>query len=126
MTIFGITGIISWSFIKETNQSLPQRTISVFAISFKVALCIVSLIILIIPLQAIHITTVLFIGNGSMPGSIYNPEFWWRESDWYAYLISYALVVLFGIPLISLSLASVYTWSLRPFYLFWHSVRNRS
>jgi len=125
MTIFGVTGIISWSLVKESEQTLSQATISIFAKSFKIALCIVSFLILLIPMQAIHMAIVLSVGKGMMPSSIFNTEFWWGTSDWYAYLISYAVTVLVGIPLYSLSAASIYSWSIQPFIIFWRHVKER-
>lgn len=125
MTIFGITGIVTWSLSKESGQSLSEASMSVFAKAFKIALCIVSFLILLIPLQAIHISIVLSIGEGYMPAGVKNPEFWWRESDWYAYLVSYCVVVLAGVPLYALSASSIYNWSLSPFHTFWNHVRRR-
>lgn len=125
MTIFGITGIIGWSLSKESGQSLSQASMSIFAKSFKIALCIVSFLILLLPIQAIHILIVLSIGDGYMPASTKSLEFWWRDSDWYAYLVSYCAVVLVGVPLYALSASSIYTWSLRPFHTFWNQVRGR-
>lgn len=125
MTIFGITGIVGWSLSRESEQSLSQASISIFARAFKIALCIVSFLVLLIPIQAIHISIILSIGDSYMPGSMKNPEFWWRDSDWYAYLVSYCVVVLVGVPLYALTASSIYTWSLRPFYIFWGHVRGR-
>lgn len=125
MTIFGITGIIGWCLSKESGQSLSQASMSIFAKAFKIALCIVSFLILLIPIQAIHILIVLSIGDSYISASIKNPEFWWRDSDWYAYLVSYCVVVLIGMPLYALSASSIYTWSLRPFHTFWNQVCGR-
>lgn len=125
MTIFGVTGIIGWSLSKESGQSLSQASMSIFAKAFKIALCIVSFLILLLPIQAIHILIVLSIGDGYMPASTKSLEFWWRDSDWYAYLVSYCVVVLIGVPLYALSASSIYTWSLRPFHTFWNQVRGR-
>lgn len=125
MTIFGVTGIIGWSLSKESGQSLSQASMSVFAKAFKCGLCIVAFLVLLLPIQAIYISIVLSIGNGYLPASMKNPEFWWRDPDWYAYLVGYSVVVLVGIPLYALSASSIYTWSLRPFHTFWRHVRGR-
>ncbi len=77
MTIFGITGIVSWSLTKETNQNLPQATMSIFAKSFKLALCTVSFLLFLVLLREMHFTIVLNVGQDWMPGSVSDPDFWW-------------------------------------------------
>jgi len=125
MTIFGITGIVGWSLSKEAGQNLSEASISIFAKSFKLALCIVTFLVLVLPIQAIYVLIVLAVGDGIMPASTASPEFWWRESDWYAYLLGYCVVVLVAVPLYALSASSIYTWSLRPIRIFWREVRGR-
>ncbi|MCL7942262.1 hypothetical protein M8009_18445 [Halomonas sp. ATCH28] len=125
MTIFGITGIISWSLTKEVGQSVSQASMSIFAKSFKLALCAVFLLLFLSVLRQIHFAIVLNIGKGWMPWSIRHPEFWWKDSGWHAYLISYFISVFIGIPLFSLIISSIYTWSLAPFCVFWKYLRNQ-
>lgn len=125
MTIFGITGIVSWSFSREAGQSISQTSMSIFAKSFKLALCIVSLLLFSVVLHVIHVSIVLNVGKGWMPVSLSNPNFWWSEPDWYAYVISYFVNVLIGTPLCALIVSSIYTWSLKPFHVFWMYLRNR-
>ncbi len=125
MTIFGVTGVVSWSLYKETGESFSQATMSIFAKSFKLALCIVSFLLFLILLYLIHVSIVISLGEGWMPGSTRNPDFWWKNSDWYAYVVSYCLIVLIGIPFYSLIASSIYTWSLSPFRIFWTHLRKR-
>ncbi|CAG37898.1 similar to maturase (partial length) [Desulfotalea psychrophila LSv54] len=98
---------------------------SIFAKSFKLALCIVSFLLFLILLYSIHISIVISLGEGWMPASTKNPDFWWKNSGWYAYLVSYCVIVLISIPLYSLIASSIYTWSLSPFRIFWTHLRNR-
>lgn len=125
MTIFGITGIVSWSLSKEVGQSISQASMSIFAKSFKLALCVVSLLLFSVVLREIHFSIVLSVGEGWMPASLFNPDFWWKESGWYAYVISYFVNTLIGIPLYALIASSIYSWSLEPFRVFWQYLRNR-
>lgn len=125
MTIFGITGIVSWSLSREAGQSLSQASMSIFAKSFKLALCVVSLLLFLVVLREIHFSIVLSVGEGWMPSSLSNPEFWWKESGWYAYVVSYLVNVLVGFPLYALIVSSIFTWSLKPFHVFWKYLRNR-
>ncbi|TOI59241.1 hypothetical protein [Vibrio parahaemolyticus] len=125
MTIFGVTGIVSWSLTKEAGQNLSQSSMSIFAKSFKLALCVMSFLIFLVLLREVHFSLVLSIGKGWMPISIENQEFWWRESDWYAYIISYFINMLIGVPVYSLIVSSIYTWSFKPFRVFWKYLRNR-
>ncbi len=125
MTIFGITGIVSWSLGREAGQSLPEASMSIFAKSFKLALCVVSLLLFSVVLREIHFAIVLSVGEGWMPMSLSNPDFWWKESGWYAYAISYFVNILIGIPLYALIASSIFTWSLKPFCVFWKYLRNR-
>ncbi|TVT53433.1 MAG: hypothetical protein FHK80_19005 [Azoarcus sp. PHD] len=125
MTILGITGIVSWSLSKEAGQSISQASMSIFAKSFKLALCVVSLLLFLVVLREIHFAIVLSVGEGWMPGSTSDPNFWWKESGWYAYVISYFINILIGIPLYALIASSIFTWSLEPFRVFWKYLRIR-
>jgi hypothetical protein len=125
MTIFGITGIISWSLTKESNQTVSQASMSIFAKAIKLGLCIVALIILSQILIESHFGIVLHLGSGWMPGSVSTPEFWWQSKSWYAYLLSYAINILIGIPLITLICSSIYTWSVTPFKVFLRNLKER-
>jgi len=124
MTIFGITGIVTWSLTKETNQSLSQASMSIFAKSFKLALCVVALLIFLVILREFHFSIVLHIGEGWMPESVHSPEFWWKNSGWYAYFTSYFIIVLIGVPIYALIAASIYTWSFKPFITFKKYLKN--
>ena len=125
MTILGITGIVSWSLTKEVSQSISQATMSIFAKSFKLALCVVSLLLFLLVLREVHFTIVLSMGEGWMPASATDPDYWWKESGWHAYVISYFIIILIGIPLYALIVSSIYTWSLETFRVFGKYLRNR-
>ncbi|PID47031.1 MAG: hypothetical protein CR967_05945 [Proteobacteria bacterium] len=124
MTIFGITDIVSWSLTKESNQTLSQASMSIFAKSFKLAICIASFPIFLLLFREIHSIIILNFGEGWMPLSFNDPKFWWETRSWYAYLVSYFVNVLIGIPLYTITLSCIYTWSLTPFRTFWRHLRN--
>lgn len=125
MTIFGITGIVSWSLTKESSQTLSQASMSIFAKSFKLAICVASFPVFLLLFREIHFAIVLNFGEGWMPVSFKNPDFWWKQEGWYAYMVSYFVNVLTGVPLYATTAACIYTWSLAPFRTFWWHLRNR-
>lgn len=114
MTILGISGILSWSLTRESGGTLSSNSITIFAKSIKIGLTLIFQLVLIIPIQGLHIFLVLAIGEGGMPASAHNPEFWWRDNYWYAYGVSYLIGVLIWVPVCILSFTVIYTWSLAP------------
>jgi hypothetical protein len=124
MTILGISGILSWSFTRESGGSFSSNSISVFAKSVKLGLCLIFQLILIIPMQGLHIFLVLALGEGVMPASAHNPDFWWKENYWYAYVISYLIGILLWLPACTLSFSVIYTWSLAPVNVFIQHLRG--
>lgn len=114
MTIFGIGGLFSWSLVRKSNESLPDATISIFAMSLKLGICILLLWIFALPAHFLHIFVVLTLGKGRMGGA----DFYWGGEDWYAYIASYLIGFLVWIPTYLILCACTFSWSFTPVKIF--------
>ena len=115
MTIIGLSGLLSWSFFKKARGNIVDDSISIFAMAFKSGLCILLLWFFAMPAYLLHIFVVLSLGKGHMAGT----DFFWGETDWYAYVASYLIGTLIWVPLFVLSCSSIFAGSIKPFKEFW-------
>ncbi len=120
MTILGVGGLVSWSFIQKQRGTLADNSVSIFAFSVKTGLCILLLWPTSLVFFALHVFVVLSLGPGVISGS----DFFWHPEHPLAYLASYVLNVLLWVPLYILLCACTYTWSFGPFRIFSRSIRG--
>ncbi len=121
MTILGITGVVTWGLFSQQRGSFAQNTISVFATSVKMGLCVLLLWPTSALFFALHIFVVLSLG----PGSIADGEMFWRPDYPVVYVVSYLLNTVLWVPLYALMCACIFTWSFRPFRTFWLALRGQ-
>ena len=116
MTIFGVGGFFTWSFVKRSiaERDVAGTGVSIFSWSVKLCLCIAALAALFIPAMLVRMFVILVIA-----GSNSSSEWLWSESEPLAYSISYFVSALLFIPLAILTVASVFSWSFTPFRRFW-------
>ncbi|OCH70095.1 hypothetical protein [Vibrio splendidus] len=123
MTLLGVGGFFSWSiYDKSKEPDLSGKAISIFAYSVKFGLCILVLLLMLLPVHLCHISIVLAIGNGSIGSS----TMYWSEGNWYAYVVSYIIIVSIWLPIYLLLTASVFHWSFSPFKLFFAKMQGKS
>lgn len=115
MTLFGVTGIFTWSFVKKNMEGRKPEDIgiSVFALAVKGFMSIAVLVALIIPAFLFHMFVILLISGSYLPS-----DGLWSEQKATVYIVSYVLSCLWFIPVAVLSISSVFTWSLEPFRRF--------
>jgi hypothetical protein len=113
MTIFGVGGFFTWSFVKQSVQErdVSDIGVSMFAYSIKFFLTIISQIIIFALAYCLHFFLVLFMsGNYTSADGIWNPE------KTLVYAITYATVATLWIPLAILTASSFFAWSTEPFH----------
>lgn len=115
MTIFGLSGLMSWSFFKKSKGDMADNSITIFVMAFKSGICILLLWLFAIPVFFLHIFIVLTVGKGCVGGE----NFFWADNEWYAYIASYLIGILIWIPLYILSCSAIFAGSLVPFKVFW-------
>ncbi|MEI7637024.1 MAG: hypothetical protein WCJ37_06925 [Syntrophus sp. (in: bacteria)] len=121
MTIFGVGGLLSWSLVKKTKENLPDTTLSIFVMAFKLALCILMLWLFAVPVVLLHMFIVLSIGKGSIGSG----DLFWGDEYSYAYIISYIIGVLVWVPAYFISCACIYSWSFQPVIIFFKRFSNK-
>ncbi len=120
MTIIGLGGVVTWSFTRKGRQDFADTTISVFALSVKIATCGVLLWILALPAALLHMIIVASLGDGSFLFT----EYFWASEKWYAYIVSYLLALLIWVPVFLLTCACIFSWSVVPLKLFFRRFTN--
>lgn len=123
MTLFGLTGLFTWSFVKKNMEGLKPADIgiSVFALAVKCIISIAVLIALLIPAFFFHMLVIMIISDGYSPSDAL-----WSEYKATAYTVSYVLNCLWFIPIAVLSVSSVFTWSFEPFRRFHRAFTGKS
>lgn len=116
MTIFGVGGLLSWSLLKKTKESLPDATLSVVTLSFKLGLCVLLLLLFSLPMHFMHVFIVLAIGKGHLSAG---KDMYWGSEDWVAYVISYVINVLIWFPAYFIACSCVFSWSIQPVKIFY-------
>ena len=122
MTIFGVGGFFTWSFVKRsiTERDVADVGVSIFSWSVKLFLCLAALAALFIPAMLVRIFVIMVISGSYSPG-----EWLWSKHEPLAYSISYFVSALLFIPLGILTASSVFSWSLAPFRKFWLRLSGR-
>lgn len=123
MTLFGLTGLFTWSFVKKNMEGHKPADIgiSVFALAVQCFMSIAVLVALLIPAFFFHIFVILLISDSYSPS-----EALWSDHKATAYTVSYTLNCLWFIPMAVLSVSSVFTWSLEPFRRFHRAFTGKS
>ncbi|MFZ4552142.1 MAG: hypothetical protein ACOYNB_09990 [Aquabacterium sp.] len=123
MTLFGVSGFFTWSFVRKATQGkpLPDIGVAIFAYSIKVFFSVVATSILLLLAYGLHFFIVLY-GSGHYGGEdgLWNPQKMW------SYVFAYFMTGALFIPLISLTVSSIFVWSLRPFKDLWAALKNTS
>lgn len=123
MTIIGVGGIVSWSFILRSRpQDFPDGTISIFVMAVKLVLCILAIPFTGLIPAMLHVQIVLAIGPPSIPVS----QTFWNPEYPAAYITGLSIGIALWLPFYLLSCASLFTWSLEPFRIFIRRFRNES
>ena len=121
MTLFGVSGFFTWSFVKKATQGkpLPDIGVAIFAYSIKVFFCVVATSVLLLLAYGLHFFIVLY-GSGHYGGEdgLWNPQKMW------SYVFAYFMTGALFIPLISLTVSSIFVWSLRPFKDLWAALKS--
>lgn len=123
MTLFGVTGIFTWSFLKKNTEGRKPEDvgISVFALAVKCFMSIAVLVVLLIPAFFFHMFVIMVISDSYLPS-----DGLWSEQKATAYTVSYVLSCLWFIPVSVLSISSVFTWSFEPFRRFRRAFTGKS
>lgn len=116
MTLFGVSGFFTWSFVKQElrGQTLAEQGITAFALAVKVVLCFFAFGILAVPASFLHLFLIL-----TFTGDFGPNDGWWNADKPFAFSVSYATGVLLWIPVAVLTASCIFTWSLEPVKEFW-------
>lgn len=123
MTLFGVSGFFTWSFVKKATQGrpLPDIGVAIFAYSIKVFLSIVASSILLGLAYALHFFLVLYASGHYGAG-----DGLWNSQKTWSYVFAYFMTGALFIPLLSLTVSSIFVWSLRPFVDLWLALKTTS
>lgn len=122
LTIWGVSGVIILSFMKKTfsSNSVPDIGINLFVIMYRVALSILTVLVLMGLASFFFIFTILF-----SSGDFGEGDGIWNTEKIVEYLFAYFMIFLIFFPLTILLISSIMTCSLSPFRIFWKRLRNK-
>jgi hypothetical protein len=111
MTIFGLSGFFTWSFVKKSVESTSPADVGVtaFALAVKTLLCLIVAGMLLLPAGFAHIFLVLIFS-----GSYSATDSFWSDQKSTAHVLAYVVNALWYIPTVVLFAACIFTWSLEP------------
>lgn len=123
MTIFGLSGFVSWSFFEKNKpESVADKTIGIFVFCVKIVICI----ILIPPVAIIPVIVqgqVVLLTSGA--NSLAFAEVFWGSLNPLSYLFGWVCFLALFVPLYSLICASIFSASIKPFIMFWSKFCNQ-
>lgn len=116
MTIFGVGGFFTWSFVKRSiqEQGVADVGISIFAYSVKLFLSLGALLLIAPLAYTLHFFTILAVAGSYGPS-----DGFWNASEPVAYSVAYGVTALAVLPLSILTVSSIFSWSLNPFRSFY-------
>jgi hypothetical protein len=120
MTILGISGVTTWSLIDKRRASFEDNVIGVLAVTTKIALSGLVLLVVFLLAFITHIFAELAIsGRGAVPSELWEPDFAT------AHLLGWVIAAIIWMPLLYLGIASVFSWSLSPFGRFYRALSRK-
>lgn len=116
MTLFGLSGLFTWSFVRKTIDARETADIgiSVFAYAVKSFLCLLCILLLAIPATFCFAAIVVFASDGSFRFG----DGLWNHQKAVSYMTGYLVTSLWLIPAVVLTCSAVITWSVDPFKRF--------
>ncbi|KGG83721.1 hypothetical protein P245_24975 [Comamonas thiooxydans] len=121
MTLFGVSGVFAWSFVRKNIESgnTADTGVAIFAYSVKTFVALVLMLLLCIPAFFSHFFIILLTSSNYVEG-----DGLWNSQKSFAYVLAYGVTALWLIPLVVLTVSSVYVWSLEPFKRFSKALRG--
>jgi hypothetical protein len=122
MTLFGVSGIFAWSFVRKNieSRSAADAGVAIFAYAVKTFVVLVLLLLLYVPAFFSHLFIVLLASGQYSVG-----DGLWNAQKPFAYALAYGVTALWLIPIAVLVASSVYVWSLEPFERFFRAFRGQ-
>ena len=114
MTIFGLSGLVTWSLFKKERGYFDNKVLSIFAFSIKSFLCSILLLIMY-GLSAFPYGFVIMLYKGHLGADF----FYWDEKAPIVYILAYLFAALLAVPIFCILATCIYSWSLRPIVKLW-------